>query len=113
MAEPGEGPIAQAFNLYGRVAVVTGAAGLLGKMHCNALASAGANIIAGDMKQRECEELVHQVQKTYEVRAISIDTDITSADQVCDLKKMVLADFGHIDILVNNAGLNDAVEASG
>jgi|tagenome__1003787_1003787.scaffolds.fasta_scaffold20984154_3 NAD(P)-dependent dehydrogenase (short-subunit alcohol dehydrogenase family) len=112
IAESVEASTLQVFNLDGRVAIVTGAAGLLGRMHCNALASAGANVIAVDLKEQECEEFVIQLGENYGVRAMSLGTDITSADQVCTMRERALAAFGRIDILVNNAGLNDSIEAS-
>ncbi len=94
------------FSLKNKIAIVTGAAGLLGKQHCNALAEAGANIIAVDLDETKADEIV----KNYSVKSFGIGIDITNKKSVSDLKEKVLKEFGRIDILVNNAAINDMFE---
>jgi NAD(P)-dependent dehydrogenase (short-subunit alcohol dehydrogenase family) len=76
------------FRLDGRVAIVTGAGGLLGKRHCQALADAGATVVEVDIP----------------------GVDVTSKESLSALRDMVLSEHGRIDILVNNAAVNDMVE---
>ena len=45
------------FSLENKVAIVTGAAGLLGQAHCAALAGAGANVVVADLNETLCTEL--------------------------------------------------------
>ena len=42
------------FNLTGKIALVTGALGLIGKEHCKALAQAGATVIVADLSLEAC-----------------------------------------------------------
>jgi NAD(P)-dependent dehydrogenase (short-subunit alcohol dehydrogenase family) len=85
------------------VAVVTGAAGLLGRRHCRALAAAGASVVATDLDAAACEEAAPE--------AMAFAADITHPESVAALRDAVLGRFGRIDVLVNNAALNEKVES--
>ena len=94
------------FSLKNKVAVVTGAVGLIGKQHCYALSEAGANIVVCDIDKNKCEQLAKELN----TKSIGIETDITKPESVKNLKEKILNEFGKIDILVNNAAINDMFE---
>jgi NAD(P)-dependent dehydrogenase (short-subunit alcohol dehydrogenase family) len=98
------------FSLTGRVAVVTGALGLLGKNHCVALAEAGANVIVADLDGNEAEHYARSLCTGSLPDALGIGVDITSTDSVKAMNDAVHEKFGKIDILVNNAAINDMFE---
>ena len=90
------------FSLKNKVAVVTGAAGLLGSEHCSALAEAGASVVVTDIDKNKCIEIAGKLAG----KSMGYKLDVTNKDSICDLKQFILDKFGHIDILVNNAGVN-------
>ena len=92
--------------LEGKVAVVTGALGLLGREHCRALADAGARVVLTDVDGAACA----RVAPEYGKGALGIGADITSEASVRSLRDQVLAAAGRIDVLVNNAAINDKFE---
>jgi NAD(P)-dependent dehydrogenase (short-subunit alcohol dehydrogenase family) len=94
------------FSLKNKVAVVTGALGLIGKYHCYALSEAGANIVVCDINSDKCS----QFAETFNPKSIGIEVDITKPDSIKNLKEVILKEFGKIDILVNNAAVNDMFE---
>ncbi|MDT3696913.1 MAG: SDR family oxidoreductase [Ignavibacterium sp.] len=94
------------FSLKDKVAIVTGALGLLGKNHCSALAEAGANIIVCDIDEKKCEEF----SKSLPVKSLGVGVDITDKSAVKNLRDQTIKKFGRIDILVNNAAINDMFE---
>jgi NAD(P)-dependent dehydrogenase (short-subunit alcohol dehydrogenase family) len=94
------------FSLEGKTAVVTGGTGLIGQKHCEALATAGANVVVADMAENRCIELAQNLGKN----ALGIYLDVTRAESLEEAKKEILARFGTIDILVNNAAINDMFE---
>jgi len=102
----------QLFDLTGRVAVITGGAGLLGYKHAEAIAAAGGLPVLVDLPTAEPETKAQQLKATFGVRALGCTTDITKADQVRSLLTTVLEEFGTVDILINNAANNPKVEES-
>ncbi|MFN3385887.1 MAG: SDR family oxidoreductase [Candidatus Thermochlorobacter sp.] len=97
------------FSLEGKVAVVTGALGLLGKQHCYALAEAGANVVVTDLSDAATKAFAEELSQQYSA-AIGIGADITKPDSVRALRDTILTHFGKIDVLVNNAAINDMFE---
>jgi NAD(P)-dependent dehydrogenase (short-subunit alcohol dehydrogenase family) len=94
------------FSLEGKTAIVTGALGLLGKHHCFTLSEAGANIIACDLNENDCNGLVEMLFTD----SMGLYLDVTDPDSITEANKKIIKEFGHIDILVNNAALNDMFE---
>jgi NAD(P)-dependent dehydrogenase (short-subunit alcohol dehydrogenase family) len=101
-----EEKISELFSLREKVAVVTGALGLLGKQHCHALAEAGASVVVSDLNEIECAKFASSLPGL----ALGISADITHKKSVKDLKEKILSNYGKIDILVNNAAINDKFE---
>jgi len=102
--------VRQLFNLAGRVAIVTGGAGLLGYHHGAILAAAGAHVILLDLPATEPISRAAQIAAAYGVECLGLATDITNEASVADAGRRVMAKFGRIDILINNAANNPKVE---
>ena len=98
--------MSDAFSLDGRVAIVTGALGLLGREHCRALAKHGANVVATDLDASGCEALAKDLPGGGE-KHLGFGADITQPAQVASLRDAVLRRFGRMDVLVNNAAVDD------
>ncbi|MCG6914637.1 SDR family oxidoreductase [bacterium BMS3Abin03] len=94
------------FSLKNKVAVVTGALGLIGKNHCEALAEAGANVVVCDLDESKCTKFASDLKEN----SMGVGTDITKKESVLKLKENILKEFKSIDILVNNAAINDMFE---
>lgn len=95
------------FRLDGRVAVVTGALGLLGRQHSQALADAGAHVIVTDLDGPACQAFA----ATLPTPSCGLALDVTRPESVQAAVETVLAAYGRVDVLVNNAAVNDKVEA--
>ncbi len=102
--------VRQLFNLSGRVAIVTGGAGLLGYHHAAILAAAGAHVVLLDLPATEPAARAAQITAAHQVECIGLTTDITNEASVSDACGRVMAKLGRIDILINNAANNPKVE---
>jgi len=91
------------FDLAGKVAVVTGGAGLLGQVFCQALATAGANVAIIDIDKNKADEIAKKINKEKNQKVLAFACDITSPDSVLTVVKEVVNQLGRIDILLNNA----------
>jgi len=105
-SDAGSPPLAL-FSLAGRVAVVTGAAGLLGREHCHALAEAGATVIATDLDLAGCHQTARALNDAGLRDVHPVAADITDADALGRVRDAALLAGDRLDILVNNAALND------
>jgi NAD(P)-dependent dehydrogenase (short-subunit alcohol dehydrogenase family) len=92
------------FDLTGNVALVTGAARGLGRAISLALAHAGADIALG-LRNVNAAGDVQQAIEALGRRALPLQMDMTSLDQIFRAVDDAAADFGRLDILVNNAGV--------
>ena len=94
------------FSLSGKVAIVTGACGLLGKKHCEALAQAGASVVVADLDRELSTILANSLPDNH----MGVALDVTNQYSIKEAKELVLEKYGSIDVLVNNAAINDMFE---
>jgi len=98
--------VSASFSLEGRIAVVTGATGLLGIQHCKTLAHAGATVYAVDMQAEPLTSFVRELGDQH----VPVVLDVTDAHGVRMLRERLREEQGGVDILINNAAINDMVE---
>ncbi|WP_416143904.1 SDR family oxidoreductase [Planococcus koreensis] len=91
------------FKLDGKTAIVTGGGRGLGAQIAEGFAEAGANVVLCSRKVEACEEMAEKL-KTKGVRALALECDVTKPEDVENVVKKTLEEFGAIDILVNNSG---------
>jgi NAD(P)-dependent dehydrogenase (short-subunit alcohol dehydrogenase family) len=94
------------FSLHHKTAIVTGALGLIGKKHCEALAMAGANVVVADIDATRSQQFAQQLGSQH----MGAGIDVTSKASVIRVRDEVLKKYNSLDILVNNAAINDRFE---
>ena len=93
------------FDIQGRVVVVTGGAGILGRSICLYLAAQGAKVVVLDRDEKMGEELVAEI-KAEGGEGLFLLTDVLNREVLEANRKDILAKYGQIDILLNAAGGN-------
>jgi 2-deoxy-D-gluconate 3-dehydrogenase len=93
------------FDLTGRVAIVTGGPGLLGKQFCRTLAEAGASVVVADINAVGCETVAAALRQDG-YQAAAAPTDVTRPDSTQAMVETALSSFGRLDMLVNSAALD-------
>lgn len=90
-------------SIEGKVAMVTGGSGGLGRVHCLSLARAGCNIaVIGHSHPEKAEAVVEEVQATGR-KALAVKMDVADMDEVQAGVNKIKKELGPVDILVNNA----------
>lgn len=93
--------------LEDKVAIVTGAAGAIGRRIALSLASEGAIVNIVDIDFEGAKKVVSEISGSHG-KAKAIKTDVSRNEDVKIMAQTILDEYGAIDILVNNAGVSDA-----
>jgi NAD(P)-dependent dehydrogenase (short-subunit alcohol dehydrogenase family) len=95
-------------RLDGRVAVVTGAAGVIGTATIRLLAERGARIVAVDRREQDLAAAIKDLPASAE--ALAVTADVTREDEVADYVRATVDRFGTIDAFYNNAGIEGDIK---
>ncbi len=90
-------------DLSGRIAVITGASGALGRVMARTLADAGADVALCYYRDREAASRLHAEIAAKGRQVIAVQTDVTNQASIQALQEQVAAQLGAADIIVNNA----------
>jgi len=101
----GAAAVKSLFDLTGRVAIVTGGAGLLGRRHATAIAEAGGRVVLADLSEDAADAAAAHIARATGVEAVGLRVDVTQKEDVDGMVRAVVERFGRIDILINNAAL--------
>jgi NAD(P)-dependent dehydrogenase (short-subunit alcohol dehydrogenase family) len=102
--EPSAEPtVAQLLDLRGKVALVTGGSGHLGRAMCRALAEAGASVVATSRSIERAEAVVAELPVVQSAGHFGIALDHMQPERLKTDIDSVLANTGKIDVLINNA----------
>jgi len=91
-------------DLTGKIAIVTGGSRGIGKAIALELGQRGATVVVNYNSSADAAEAVVNAIKEAGSDGMAMQTDVSDADQVANLFKVVKKEYGQIDIVVNNAG---------
>jgi NAD(P)-dependent dehydrogenase (short-subunit alcohol dehydrogenase family) len=92
------------FNLRGKVAIVTGASGALGRAVSVGLAAYGVNVTVCSLETEALEDVAKEIEALGQ-RALPLFCDVTDSASVEAMVKRTMETFGKVDILFNGAGI--------
>lgn len=99
------------FSLKGRVCIITGGAGLLGKQHAMAVLEGGGTAVLLDISEEALLAAKDYLKGLYSDGQVDIyKADITNEAELVKVRENILGKRGHIDILINNAANNPKME---
>ena len=91
------------FKLEGKVAIITGGAGLLGCQHAEAIAEVGGTPILWDINSDEVLSKATELEKKYKTGCEGMTVDITDSNSIKKARDAILLKHHQINILINNA----------
>ena len=99
------------FSIAGKICIITGGAGLLGRQHSIAVLEGGGIPVLLDISEEALKSAADFLKKRYDNAVIELyRTDITDEADLLEIRDDLLRKYGHIDILINNAANNPKME---
>lgn len=96
------------------IAVITGAAGLLGPIHAEAILEINGTVILTDIDKSKLKDLKYYLIKKFDKKRIfTYQMDVTSEKNIQNVCKDVIKRFNQIDVLINNAAIDSKVSIKG
>jgi len=93
-------------DMHGKICLVTGATGGIGKVTAQALAQQGATVIVVSRDPAKCQQTVAEIiQQTGNQNVTAMPADLSSQQDIRRLANEFTAQYKQLDVLVNNAGL--------
>jgi NAD(P)-dependent dehydrogenase (short-subunit alcohol dehydrogenase family) len=96
------------FSLKNKVVLITGASRGIGQVTAIEMARSGADVAIASRKLPDLEKVAEEIRKTGR-KCLPVPAHVGKMEEVNNLVKRVLEEFGKIDILVNNAGTNPSM----
>lgn len=93
------------FDLSGKIALVTAGGHGLGREYCMAMAEFGADVVCNDIDASLAKETIEIIKQQYGHRTLAIQADVSKQNEVDQMVKRTVDEFGRIDILFCNAGI--------
>jgi NAD(P)-dependent dehydrogenase (short-subunit alcohol dehydrogenase family) len=93
-------------GLSGRVCLITGGSGILGRGICESLAASGVKTAILGIRPGTAAELAAKLQAKYGTRCIGVTANVLDRESLALAKTMVEAELGPVDFLINGAGGN-------
>jgi len=93
-------------DLKGKVAVITGGAGVIGYAVCEAMASSGIKTAIIDINKEAAENTAKLLSDKFKVACIGVEANVLDKASLIAAKKVINEKLGTIDILINGAGGN-------
>jgi len=100
------------FDIKGKVVVITGGTGFLGKRHASIIADGGGVPVILDLRKKLIDPFVDELNERYGTGASGYRVDITREEEVAGVCRKVLKKYGRVDVLINNAANNPVVGTS-
>jgi NAD(P)-dependent dehydrogenase (short-subunit alcohol dehydrogenase family) len=100
------GNVAPSGEFAGKVVIVTGGAGSIGRATAQLFVAEGASVVIGDVDVEGGREVAESLGET----AIFQETDVSDADQVQALVDVAVEHFGGLHVMFNNAGIGSALK---
>ena len=95
--------ISKLFDLSGRVAIVTGGAGILGQHFCKGLINYGAKVVIADINFDAANDFAQELSKEIQADVLPVGVDVSDEFSVNEMINKTIEKYGKIDILHNNA----------
>jgi len=94
-------------DLKGRVALVVGGAGNIGRVAAAGLAERGASVVIADISINRANDVAQELSRIYDIEAIAIEVNLEDGGEVRALPNKVLNELGGINILIHLAAIVD------